>query len=83
MAAGTDSNLIALNRVNATNTFNLLKHFKIRYESLSEENANATNRSHPFPKAKALFQARQEIAKEPATRRPFYLDSVILVGDWE
>lgn len=76
LAAGSESNLVALHQVEAENTFALVARFQHHYRELKKSN-------HPFSKARALFQARTDLADDSTKRHPFYLDSIVLIGDWE
>lgn len=75
LAAGADSTLVALHEVESTNTFQLVQKFRAHYESLKGR--------EPFSKAQALFRARQDLATERDKQRALYLDSIVLVGDWQ
>ena len=74
MVAGNDSNLVALYRVAAQNTFNLVQGFQEHYRRIKG--------THPFAKAQALFEARQTMTQFTERNRPFYKDGIVLIGDW-
>ena len=75
LAAGADSTLVALHKVESANTFQLVQTFKDHYDTLK--------RSEPFAKALALYRARKELAADDEKRRALHLDGIVLVGDWQ